>query len=86
MGLGKIEDYTKDNLIELYLFTANESQEIKQKLNSSGFTKYSTIGLAAINYRKELKKVMEYLRNDLFEDFNFNVVTNIEDPRVWLDF
>ncbi len=72
MGLAKIEDYTKNNLIELYVFVTEELQRTKNNANSSGFTKYSSVGSAVLRYRKELKVILEQVTIDLIEDFGFD--------------
>lgn len=71
MGLAKIEDYTKDNLVELYIFVTDELQRTKIGTNNSGFTKYSVVGSVVLRYRKELKVIREQVTNDLIEDFGF---------------
>ncbi len=71
MGLAKIEDYTKDNLVDLYIFVTEELQRTKIGANNSGFTKYSVVGSVVLRYRKELKVIREQVTNDLIEDFGF---------------
>lgn len=71
MGLAKIEDYTKDNLVDLYIFVTEELQRTKIGANNSGFTKYSVVGSAVLRYRKELKVIREQVTDDLIEDFGF---------------
>lgn len=81
MGLEKIEDYTKDNLVDLYLHIEEELARTKICTNNSGFTKYSIFGSAVIKYRKELKYIRKQLAEDLIEDFGFNHFEN--DIKVW---
>ena len=83
MGLAKKEDYTKDNLVELYLFLEEELERTKIGANSSGFTKYSVVGSAVIKYRKELKYIRGQVANDLIEDFGF--VHFNTDIQAWKD-
>lgn len=75
MGLAKIEDYTKDNLVELYLHIEEELARTKLGVNNSGFTKYSIFGSAVIKYRKELKCIRNQLVEDLIEDFGFGKIS-----------
>lgn len=87
MGLAKIEDYTKDNLVDLYIWLDDEIKRTKLNTNTSGFTKYSVIGSAVLKYRKELKYIVTQVVEDLIEDFGFGVEKNsfqkeIEDYRV----
>ena len=83
MGLAKIEDYTKDNLVELYLHIEEELARTKFGANNSGFTKYSIFGSAVIKYRKELKCIRNQLAEDLIEDFGFNHFET--DIQAWKD-
>lgn len=75
MGLAKIEDYTKDNLVELYLFLEEEIARTKIGVNDSGFTKYSVVGSAVLKYRKELKCIINQVVEDLIEDFGFGKIS-----------
>ena len=75
MGLAKIEDYTKDNLVELYLFLEKEIARTKIGVNNSGFTKYSVVGSAVLKYRKELKYIINQVVEDLIEDFGFGKIS-----------
>ena len=83
MGLAKIEDYTKDNLVELYLFLEKEIARTKIGVNNSGFTKYSVVGSAVLKYRKELKYIRGQVASDLIEDFGF--VHFKSDIQAWKD-
>ena len=85
MGLAKIEDYTKDNLVDLYIWLDDEIKRTKLNTNASGFTKYSVIGPAVLKYRKELKYIITQVVEDLIEDFGFgknSFQKEIEDYRV----
>ena len=69
MPMGKIEDYSKENLEELLEFTNSELNRTKKLMNASGYTKYSPFGSITINYRKQLKLLVKQIKEDLHEDF-----------------
>ena len=75
-------DYNKDDLIKLFIYLEDESIRVKTSINSSGFTKYSAVGIISRNYRKELKSMMKLVAEDLMEDFNFNVY-HFADIEAW---
>ena len=79
MGLAKIEDYNKENLIDLYIWLDDEIQRTKLNVNTSGFTKYSIIGSAVLKYRKELKYIISHVTEDLIEDFGFGKVSFVKE-------
>lgn len=62
----KKEDYTIKNLEACIDFISNEIARVKKIGNSSGFTKYSPMGMVIIKYRTELKK----LHKEMLEDLN----------------
>lgn len=84
MSLAKFEDYSKENLIAMWLYVVLENNRVKMLLNSSGLSKYTSIGQTTINYRSELKKHINSLKEDLMEDFNFNPVKFIANPNEWI--
>lgn len=62
----RVEDFTIKNLEECVDFINNEIVRVKKIANSSGFTKYSPMGMVIIKYRTELKK----LHKEMLEDLN----------------
>lgn len=82
MSMGKIEDYSKENLLNLFKYVSEELTRSKVDLNKSGFGKYSSVGITVSNYRKELKLIQRSIIEDLAEDFNWNVISNknIKEP------
>lgn len=85
-GLGQFEEYSKRNLIGMWLFATTEQLNIKQRLNDAGFSKYSSVGFITLNHRKELKKLASSIREDLYEDFDFDVTHFIQDPVKWIEY
>lgn len=66
----RLQDYTEENLKECIDFLNQEQLRVKTVLNSSGFVKYSPMGMLCREYRSKLKKVMFDMMQDLNEDFN----------------
>ena len=82
MGLAKIEDYTKDNLVELYLFLEKEIARTKIGVNNSGFTKYSVVGSAVLKYNSDIKRILKYKNkkrffNQLITETKINMDENL---------
>ena len=65
----KIQDYTEQNLKECIDFLDQEQRRVKEISNSSGFIKYSSMGIIIKEYRTKLKKLMFEMTEDLKEDF-----------------
>lgn len=65
----RTEDYNKQNLEDCIKFLEQEINDAKIRFNSAGFTKYSPMGRIITSYRRELKKLMFDMREDLEEDF-----------------
>ena len=65
----KIQDYTEQNLKECIDFLDQEQKRVKEIANSSGFIKYSPMGIIIREYRTKLKKMMFEMMEDLKEDF-----------------
>ena len=65
----KIQDYTEQNLKECIDFLNKEQLRVKVMLNSSGFVKYSPMGIIIREYRTKLKNMMFEMMEDLKEDF-----------------
>jgi hypothetical protein len=61
----KIEDYNKKNLEECISFLKKEIDRVKVELITSGFIKYSPMGMVMLNYRKELKRLCYNMMDDL---------------------
>ena len=80
----KFKDYSKENLITLWLYVIIENTRVKMLLNSAGLSKYTSIGQTTINYRTELKRHINSIKEDLIEDFSFNPVKQIADPEAWV--
>lgn len=80
----KVEDYTKENLEECISFLKKEITRVKNALGSSGFIKYSPMGMIMINYSKELKLLCKSMIDDLDvmdnleEDINNTSITKCE--------
>lgn len=65
----RLQDYTEQNLKECIDFLNQEQTRVKNALNSSGFVKYSPMGILVREYRTNLKKLMFEMMEDLKEDF-----------------
>ena len=85
MIIGNFEDYSKENLISMWLYVLIENTRVKTLLNSAGLSKYTSIGQTTINYRTELKKHINSIKEDLTEDFGFNPIKLIADPNAWVN-
>ena len=66
----RIEDYNEKNLSDCIAFMQEEQVSVKQIINSSGFTKYSPMGEIILTYRRELKRLIYRMMEDLKEDFS----------------
>lgn len=80
----KFNDYSKENLIAMWLYVIIENTRVKMLLNSAGLSKYTSIGQTTINYRTELKRHINSIKEDLIGDFGFNPVKQIADPEAWV--
>ena len=66
----RIEDYNEKNLSDCIAFMQEEQVRVKQIINSSGFIKYSPMGEIILTYRRELKRLIYRMMEDLKEDFS----------------